>query len=183
MLRFCQISLCWLLLLIPVSVSAMSRQYDAEAVVTMRNGNPCFSYPPNDEKLFGYHLSVSKTGQHSAVEWDIQKFNYDKINMPEPNSPEHCIEYGVVTNKVEVKRAAEPLLPDTPYRVFISVAEAPTDQRYRYLRKFAADFCIRSNEQGEPIIVGALVDDAGEWQCLKPGETPKRGFWEKIFGK
>jgi hypothetical protein len=181
--HFCQISLCWLLLLIPVSVSAISRQYDADAVVTMRNGNPCFSYPPNVEKLFGYHLIVSKIGQHNAVEWDIQKFNYDKTNMPEPNSPEHCIEYGVVNYELEVKRAAEPLLPDTPYRVFISVAEAPTDQRYRYLRKFAADFCISSNEQGEPVIVGASVDGTGEWRCLNTGESPKRGFWQKLFGK
>jgi hypothetical protein len=181
--RFCQISLCWLLLLIPVSVVAMSRQYDADAVVTMRNGNPCFSYPPNEEKLFGYHLSVSKIGQHNAVEWDIQKFNYDKTNMPEPNSPEHCIEYGVVNYELEVKRVAEPLLPDTPYRVFISVAEAPTDQRYRYLRKFAADFCISSNKQGEPIVVNASGGGTGDWRCLKPGESPKRGFWQRLFGK
>lgn len=184
MLHFYRNSILCLFIVIPVSASAMSGQFDADAVVTMRNGNPCFSYPPNKEKLFGYHLIVSKRNQHRAYVWEIQVFNYDNLNVPEPNGPETCIEYAVVNHGVEVKLAAEPLLPNVPYQVYMSVAEAPTGrQRYRYLRKFAADFCISNNEHGEPIIVGASGGGMDTWRCLKPGESSKRGFWQRLFGK
>lgn len=172
------------ILLMPAQVGATSRLYDADAVVTLRNGNPCFSFPPNGEKLFGYHLTVSNPGPRGAIVWDIQIFDYEKKKLPEPNSQETCIEYGVVNSDIEVRRVADPLLPDTPYRVFISVAEAPTGgQRYRYLRKLASDFCISKNEKGDAIIVAAAGGDTGAWRCLKPGESPKRGFWQRLFGK
>ena len=177
-------SLMCLVLLMPAGVGATSRLYDADAVVTLRNGNPCFSYPPNGEKLFGYHLTVSNPGPRGAIVWDIRIFDYEKKQLPEPNSPETCVGYGVVNSEMEVRRVAEPLLPDTPYRVFISVAEAPAGgQRYRYLRKFASDFCISKNDKGEGSIVAAAGGDKGEWRCLKPGESPKRGFWQRLFGK
>jgi hypothetical protein len=178
-------SLIGLLILIPVSVSAMSRIRDADAVITMRNGNPCFSYPRDEEirkrpYLFGY-LSVSKNGPYGGDGWGIQITSPDRKGLLEPNSPETCVEYGVLNPGMKVMYSAEPLLPDKPYRVFISVSAR--DKGVFYERKYLSNFCISRNEKGESIIVGAEWNDADGWKCLKPGESPKRGFWQRLFGR
>lgn len=176
--------ICFLFVMIPaIGNTSGDRQYDADAIVTMRNHQPCFSYPTNEEKLFGYHLTVSKKGTNDEAVWDIQIFDYDKKNIPEPNIIKNCIEYGIPKSETEVKRAATPLVYDTPYMVFISVAESPTGgQRYRYLRTFLNNFCVTRNENGEPVITGADWGDKG-WHCMLPEESSKRGFWQKLFGK
>ncbi|MBT1072768.1 hypothetical protein [Pelotalea chapellei] len=175
--------ICCLVVLLPATVIARSNK-DADAVVTLRDDKPCFSYPKDEEILkrpysFSY-LGVSKnTG---GVVWEIQITSYERKGLIEPNSPENCIGYGIVNPGMKEDKAAKQLLPDLPYHVFISVAEAPGG-RNSYDRKFALDFCISNNEKGEPIILGASGDGKGMWHCLKPGETRKRGFWGWLFGK
>ncbi|MDD2944189.1 MAG: hypothetical protein PHC51_14655 [bacterium] len=172
---------CCLIVMLPATVIARSNK-DADAVITLRDGNPCFSYPKDEEILkrpysFSY-LGVSKnTG---GVIWEIQITSYDRKGLVEPNSTKTCIEYGVLTPGTKEDKAAKPLVPDSPYHVFISVAEAPGG-RNSYDRKFASDFCITKNKKGEPVLVEADFDKA--WYCLKPGETKKRGFWGWLFGK
>jgi len=182
--HFYRTNLIWcLIVLFPTTIIARSNK-DADAVVTLRNGKPCFSYPKDEEirkrpYSFGY-LSVSKNGPVGGAGWEIGITGYERKGLLEPNSPDTCIEYGVLGPGMKLKQAAEPLLPDTPYKVFIDVAEAPGG-RNSYDRKFASDFCITKNEKGEPIVVEADFDKA--WYCLKPGETRKRGFWGWLFGK
>lgn len=172
-----------LVVLLPATVIARSNK-DADAVVTLRDGKPCFSYPQDEEirkKPYSFsYLGVSKNS--GGVVWEIQITSYDRNGLVEPNSPETCIEYGRLITGTKEDKVATPLLPDSPYHVFISVAEAPGG-RNSYDRKFAFDFCIARNEKGESIVVGASGEGKGAWHCLKPGESKKRGFWGWLFGK
>ncbi|MEN6463966.1 MAG: hypothetical protein ABFD62_02170 [Syntrophaceae bacterium] len=175
-----------LLLVIPLPVHAISSIRDADAVITMRNGNPCFSYPRDEEiqkrpYSFGY-LDVSKKGHVGGGGWEIGIASPDRKGLLEPDSPETCVEYGVLNPGMEVRQAAEPLLFDTPYRVLIRVTERP-GERYSYTRRYLSNFCVTRNEKGETVLVAASGDGKGEWRCLKPGEKPRRGFWERLFGK
>lgn len=187
MLNFYRNSLiCLLILLIPGIVSASDRIKDADAVITMHNGNPCFSYPQDKEiwkrpYLFAY-LSVSENGSHGGVQWEIQMASPDGKGLLAPNTPETCIEYSVLSPGTKVINNPRPLALDTPYYVHINVGTPPG--RPRYERKFRSDFCISCNERGEKVLVGADWNDkAGGWKCLKPGESPKRSFWERLFGE
>ncbi len=172
-----------LIILFPVNVSA-SRLYDAEAVITLRDGLPCFSYPQDEEirKLpysFGY-LSVSKPGPIGGVMWEIQTSNWEKLL--EPNSPKTCIRYGGPHRGIKnYYDPAKPLFMDTPYLVFIRVGtlEGPL-----YERKFLSSFCLVRDEKGNTVIVDIKRDSkTDEWVCLKPGEKPPRSFWQRLFGK
>ncbi|WP_298272962.1 hypothetical protein, partial [Geobacter sp.] len=113
MLIFYQNSLiCLFLILLPVTGYAMSSIRDADAVITMRNGNPCFSYPQDKEirkrpYSFGY-LSVSKNGPSGGGGWEIQIASPDKRGLLDPNSPETCIEYGILNPGTEVIKPAKP---------------------------------------------------------------------------
>lgn len=178
--------ICLFLILLPATSYAMSSIRDADAVITMRNGNPCFSYPQDKEiqkrpYSFGY-LSVSKNGPRGGGGWEIQIANPDKSGLLDPNSPETCIEYGILNPGTEVIQPAKPLLVDTPYRVFISVTSRSKSAFYE--RKYLSDFCVSRNEKCEKILVGAVWDNKPDgWRCLKPGESSKRGFWQKLFEK
>lgn len=178
--------LCSLLLIsVPVPSIAISSIKDADAVITIRNGNPCFSYPQENEiqrgtYLFSY-MSVSKNGPTGGAGWEIDIANLGKKGLLNPDTPETCIEYGVLNQGMKEKQVASPILPDTPYKVFIRATEVPGG-RSMDSRKFLSDFCISKNKNGEPIIVGATGDGKGVWRCLKPGESAKRGFWQKLFG-
>jgi len=174
-----------LLLVIPLPVHAISRIRDADAVITMRNGNPCFSYPRDEEiqkrsYSFGY-LDVSKNGPIGGGGWVIRTASPDRKGLLEPDSPKTCIEYGVLNPGMEVWQAAEPLLFDTPYRVLLIVYSEPGGLYYD--RKYLSNFCVTRNEKGETVLVAASGDGKGEWRCLKPGEKPRRGFWERLFGR
>lgn len=184
MQRFYPDILIVLMVMIPSSAGASSRLYDADAIVAVRNGKPCFSYPAGKEKLFGYSLAVSRLGSHETAVWEILAYNRDRKKVPEPSCSETCIEYGVSDFATEENKAAEPLAADVPYRVFINVYEAPVgENRYRFVRKVGAEFCISNNEAGEAVIIGASNSGTGAWRCLKPGESLKRGFWQRLFGK
>lgn len=173
-----------MIVMFPLSVGASSRLYDADAVVTVRNGKPCFSYPASKEKLFGYSIIVSRLGQHETIAWQVLAFRDVEKNVPEPTTPDACIEYGVTDSAMVEKIVAESLVPDAPYRVYISVYEAPVGgNRYRYVRKVGSEFCVTKNEAGETVIVGLTMNGTGAWHCLMPDESPKRGFWQRLFGK
>jgi hypothetical protein len=185
--RFCRNSLIILMLLvIPLPVHAISHIRDADAVITMRNGKPCFSYPQDEEirkrpYSFSY-LDVSKNGPIGGGGWVIQIASPDGKGLLEPNSPETCVEYGVLNPGMKVWQTAEPLVFDTPYRVLIRVTE-PVGGHHSYVRGYLSNFCLIRNEKGETVLVAASGDGKGAWRCLKRGEKPGRGFWERLFGK
>lgn len=176
-----------LVVLLPVNVRAGCPMWDAEAVVTLRDGLPCFSYP-RDEVIrmrpysFGY-ISVTRPGPISRKDgWAAQIADPYRIGLLEPNSPESCIRYGGPHPGIVDTDPSTPFLFDTPYMIFLRVS---TPEGALYERKFATFFCISHDGKGNKIIVGAYIEDDPQyiiWKCLKPGEKPKRGFWEKLFG-
>lgn len=172
--------ICCLATLLPGIVFARSYK-DADAVVTMRNGNPCFSYPQDSEiqkRPYSIsYLSVSpiKTDRGG---WLTTIYYGEKKSVLNPNTPENCIEYGVLNPGMKEEHAAIPILPDTPYRVFIQVSAVPG-----FDRKFATEFCITKNEKDELVVVEAGGNGKGAWSCLIPGESANRGFWGWLFGK
>jgi len=174
-----------LFVIIPVTVSARSDK-DAEATVTLRNGQPCFSYP-KDKEIRKWHysfgsLDVSETGPNAGKGcWQVGLSDpYKKKGLLEPNSVETCVKYGVLNPGMEVTQPAKPLQFNTPYRMHISVLKS--DQEGGNVRTYASDFCLSRNAKRETIIVGVDWDDKADApRCLKPGEPPKRSIWKKLF--
>ncbi|MEA5115915.1 MAG: hypothetical protein VB050_18015 [Geobacteraceae bacterium] len=177
--------ICILIVLIPVSVNARSGR-NAEAIVTLHNGQPCFSYP-QDKEIRKWHysfgsLDVSEIGQNSAATgWEISIADpFEKKGLLEPKSTETCVKYGVLNLGMKVTQPAEPLRLNTPYRVRLSVLK-PFEEGGN-VRRYASDFCLSRNAKGEKIIVGADWDyKADAPRCLKPGESPKRSIWQRLL--
>ena len=172
-------------LLVTIPITAMAkRARDGEAVITLRSAQPCFSYPQDEEikkgdYLFDY-LAVSKAGpQGDTGGWVIQLADYHKKILVEPNSPATCIRYGAIPPSAEEITHAKPLAFNTPYRAFLRVSTASgSEQRY------ASDFCLIRNPKGDVVLTGVDWEHTQyEPLCLKPGEAPKRSFWQKLFGK
>ena len=186
MTTICRISLIGLLLILfPVTSNATGdRRWDAEGVVTMLNGRPCFSYPldeviSSDKSYALYSLYVAKSSpSEPPIGWEIRLKNYNKKSLVEPNRPERCIKHNVLPPGMKEIEQAKPLLLDTPYYVEISV------DADRNRRVFRSDFCLSRDAKGNTVLVGAEWDDkTNAMKCLNPGESPKRGLWQKLFGK
>ena len=173
-----------LLLLIPATVNA-KRRWDAEGVVTMRNGRPCFSYPRDEVirsdksyALFSLYVTKSSLSEPPSG-WDIQLKNYKKKSLMEPNSSKTCIEYNIRPPEMREIEPAKSLLLDTPHYVVMDVEASGGD-----CRRFRSDFCLSRDAKGNTVLVGAEWDDkTNAMKCLNPGESPKRGLWQKLFGK
>lgn len=172
-----------LLVTIPISADA-KRGRDGEAVITLQGTQPCFSYPQDNEirkgaYLFDY-LCVSKAGpQGDPGGWAIQLADYNRKILIEPNTTATCIRYGVIPPRLKEIVHAEPLTFNTPYRAYLRVSTASGGEQ-----RYASDFCLIRNSKGEVVLTGV------DWEhtkyaphCLKPGESTKRGFWQRLFGK
>ena len=148
--------------------------------ITMRNGQPCFYYPQQKSYSFS-SLYISKSSPDSGGGWAIQIKTADRKGLIDPNRPETCVKYGVLIPETEVVSHANPIQFDTPYRASLN---ANTTTGVSDEIRYASDFCVTHNTKGETILVGADWDDKRHaMKCLKPGESPKRGFWQKLFGK
>jgi hypothetical protein len=175
-----------LIILFPINVCAMSSIKDADAVITMRDGKPCFSYPQDKEiqarpYSFGY-LSVSNISSVGGDGWEIRVPISARKESIEPNSPSTCIKYGVLHPWIKSTRPAERLLMNTPYEVLIVVHSPPLGPVYN--RKFLSEFCLVRDAKGNTVVVDAEWDDnARATKCLKPGESPRRSLWQKLFGR
>ncbi len=178
-----------LLVMIPVSANAKQFKIHGDAVITLRNGQPCFSYPKDKEIRKGpyafSYLAVSKDGPQGGVRWDVDMINLERKGLIEPDNPVTCVNYGIPNSGMKARRIAEPLMFNTPYKVLISVAKTDTlKSSYIEERNYRSSFCLKRNAMGETILVGTDWDsNAYEPHCLKPGESPKRSFWQKLFGK
>lgn len=184
MRRICLNSMILMLISFQVPSIAMTRLIDADGIVTIKNGNPCFSHPQDREvQKNRYSLSYFVVMEPAGgAAWEIDRFFYDENTLPEPNSAETCIEYGVLGRGMRVRQDAIPLQFDVPYQALMRLREAP-DVGVFHKRNYMSEFCLTKNEKGEPIIVEATGGGRGEWRCLKPGESANRGFWGWLFGK
>ncbi len=169
-----------------INVYAISSIKDADAVITIRDGKPCFSYPQDKEILarpysFGY-LSVSNISSVGGNGWEMEIISAAKQGLLEPNNPTTCIKYSVHHPGTRNIKPPAQLLMHTPYQVLIVVYSPPLGPVYE--RKFLSRFCLAHDEKGNTVIVHAQRDSyTKEMKCLKPGESPKRSFWQKMFGR
>lgn len=172
-------------ILVSTPVIAADSRKNADAIITIKNSAPCFSYR-QDGEVKQNHLSfdyLHVTSKGSSVEngWEIQIANPDKKGLLDPNTTRTCVMYGVLNPGMETIQSAKPLLFDTPYEVLIRVS---TTSSLQYEQRYNTDFCISKNSKGETILLSAYWDDQnGKMKCLKPGESKSRGFWGWLFGK
>lgn len=179
-----QLILIVFLALIPTTVNAMTPPKSGNVDITMRSGHPCFSYP-QDKYVLKLHYSFGSLDvsdvRHGGG-WEIGLSDpYNKKELLEPNSPETCIKYGVLNSGMKETQPAELLRFDAPYKVRMWVISRSDGFSERW---YASDFCLTRGAKGETILVNAVWnDDATAMKCLIPGESPKRSFWQKLFGK
>jgi hypothetical protein len=171
------------LILFPINAAA-KRGWDEKAIITLSDNQPCFSYPPNDETrkrpyAFDY-LAVTMAGpQEEAGGWVIQLASYDKKIPVEPNSPMTCIKYGELPPMAAEVNPVKPLEFDTPYRAYLSISTASGSEI-----RYASDFCLIRTSKGEVALTGVDWEHTNyEPHCLKPGDAPKRGFWQRLFDR
>jgi hypothetical protein len=175
-----------LLLVLPTIGYAVSTIKDADAVITMRNGNPCFSYPIDKQILkrpfsFG-RLSVGTKGPKGDAIWIIEAIDIASIDLIEPNNIENCIEYGATPSGTKIRFPAEPLEMNTPYYGRLHLYSKPASE-WHYQRKYMSNFCVVTNEKKQTTIAWAAYNEkTHRWECLQPGQSPKRSFWKKLFG-
>jgi hypothetical protein len=163
------------LIVIPATVNAYQPPPSDKVKTTMRYGQPCFYHLQDKSLSFGY-LAISTAGEG---QWEIQISPLHRKKLLEPNNPATCIRYGVLNPGMELIRPAKPLRLNVPYEVFMDLSDNRS-----YQRKYASNFCLTQNIKGETILVNAAWDEKKQSMiCLKQGETPKRGFWQKLFGK
>lgn len=180
-----------LILLLIIFVSSMCCAFKSmkqgDAVITMRGGQPCFSYPQDEvikKNPYSFNfLSVSELVPFGGDGWTIQAATPEGKGLLEPNNPAACIKYGGPhPGTKDWFDPAKPLKMNTPYQVGIVVAPKTSTLERRY----TADFCLTRDGKGNKTIVSADIKHENKitkWVCLKPGEKPKRSFWEWLFGK
>lgn len=175
MLRCCRNNaLAWLSLWIAAAnVHATSSIKDGDVVITLRNGNPCFSYPLDEAtkkrnysfELLGVSLNDREASLPGVKAWELGFSKADEKNLANPNSPETCIEYGVDYPGTKQKAPAALIRFDVPYRVFLHVS---TDTGAFYERKYLSEFCISHNATGDRIILEAKYNNAtNKYECIK----------------
>jgi hypothetical protein len=156
-----------LILAVPLTVQAYSGIKDADAVVTVKNGKPCFSYTLDEETSrrpyrFSF-MTVAENGPAGKSVWEL------KSSAIEPSSVATCIEYG----------GSQPLQIKTPYNVHLVVGANVDGAAYEW--KYHSDFCIVSDGKSLPVVTAAYFDK--QWQCSEPAKPPKRGFWQRLFNR
>jgi len=175
-----------LLVIIPPLGHAMKPPKTGNVVITMQNGQPCFSYPQDKEirkkKTYAFSYLDVLDYRHRGG-WEVGLKDSFRKDLLDPNIPATCIKYGIPNPGMKVTRTAEPLLFDIPYQVRMDVLTS-WEKEGNFECNYASDFCLTRNAKGESILVGAEWDDKADMmKCLKPGESPKRSFWQKLFGK
>ncbi len=169
-----------LFILIPATGYAMKPSKAGNVVITMRNSTPCFSYPHDESSCFS-SLYISNSGTEGNGGWAVRIKSADRKGLLDPNNPEACVKYGVPNPGMEIVAPAEPLKFDTPYRARIYINSTTS---VSYESRYVSVFCITRSANGKTILVGAEWDDKTHaMKCLKPGESPKRGFWQHLFGQ
>ncbi|WP_440029788.1 hypothetical protein [Chromobacterium amazonense] len=125
---------------------AVSKLYNAEAAVILKNGVPCFYIP--------YAINSDPAVYSDGKGLQLDLFNSSKTNpgyvwrtwfkdRPEklPVSPEQCITYGTMAKDWKGVQP-KPLTTATPYQLEIGGE----------LGKYGAFFCIQKNQRGEKYI-------------------------------
>jgi hypothetical protein len=165
---------------------------DGEAVVTIKNNLPCFSYPRDKEVVskekkgipYGLHsiglIANARRPQDFKGRWELQ---HDDGLRHQLDRPEACIEYGSLPSHMNALVPTELLQLNVPYEISMSLYTSKGHNRI-----YSSFFCLVRNEDNELVITGAVYDKDARVlysRCLKPGEKPpkKSTFLQRLFGE
>ncbi|MDB5799363.1 MAG: hypothetical protein JWL63_302 [Rhodocyclales bacterium] len=153
----------------PTQSFAMSKGYDGDAQVVLKDGVPCFfAILDADDKpsRFGQTLVVSIN--RGAVVWHIDE---DRGLAAMPGDESLCVKYGLGWSSGKVLVEPVPLKYGVPY-----LADIVTKRRYR------AEFCLAKNVRNEPFLTKWASD--GDHCLDEPlNEADKPSLWQRLFGK
>jgi hypothetical protein len=160
-------------------------------VVTIKNNNPCFSYPRDKEVIskekkdipYGirYISLIAQRPWGFKGRWELQQ---NGSPLHQPDKPEMCIEYGSVPPRMRTLSPTEQLQLNVPYEILIGLYTSYKDNYYN--RKYSSSFCLVRDEDNELVITGVVYDkEMHVSRCLKPGEKPppKSTFLQRLFGE
>jgi len=176
-MRNCYLNkLCFLTLLVVKSdVFASDSIADGKAVVTLRNNQPCFSFPLDETtkkiKFLLYKIEVyfnkGQAAYPSTKTWVLKINEENKKFFNNPNTPEQCIEYGVSTPNNN-STVAIPVEINVPYQVFLTIYSPEIASSSASIRSYYSDFCLILGATHNKIVVNPKFNSStGVFQCEK----------------
>lgn len=147
---------------------AISKPYDAEAQVIMKDGLPCFFAPMANEKppKFGQtikvHINRGQTVWHIAEEHGTEQV---------PSNIDRCVKYGTTWRTGATIKEPAPLQDGVPY-----IADIGSTARFR------VTFCLSRTAQGEQLLTEWTEDG---YRCTDEplNDADKPSIWQRMFGK
>ena len=149
-----------LTLLIATSAFARSSLADGQAVVSLQNDQPCFSYPLDKVtakfKFTPYLVEVFLNNEDAAASsakvWEF-RLTRAQLLSNEPPPADRCVEYGKPPPGGD-HASATPLEVNTPYRVYMTMFSAEPGSGGN--RSYYEDFCITLDAQNGKSIAKAV---------------------------
>lgn len=165
MLRFFQSSgLAVLACLLSENVYATSSISDGELVVTLRKGQPCYSYPTDEitkkKSFYLGMLAVTNIGQMQSpfVMWELES-GKDEYS---PSSPGLCLEYSILKINAIQKTPAKLHQYNIPYEARLKIFSGNNERRYR------AFYCLGKDLTGTTILLKANFNEQrNRFECIK----------------
>ena len=174
MKNYCLNKLLFLILSLTINNAFASDSLaDGEAIVTVQNGQPCFSYPLDEatkkNKFHLYEIEVyeNKGGNYSSIKyWDLDINPQNRKSIISLNAPEQCFEYGVVPPLTKHNVHAIPIKINTPYRVFLTIYSPEIASSSASFRTYFNDFCLTLDTNNKKtVIIPEFNSSKGVFEC------------------
>lgn len=120
-----------------------------DAVVTLKDGEPCFSVEDASDTRGGiplYAITVNELNTEEDISQSVRWSMHIKLPHGGSISPKACVRYGEIPRGGEQYRFAK-LKPYTTYSVFLDAG--PEDSR---VSGYGALFCLQPNKMGNPTL-------------------------------
>jgi hypothetical protein len=160
--------LCVLVLCVSENAVAISKGYDANGEVVLKDGVPCFfaQLEDRDRSQFGLSVSVGINGGPEV--WHLYD---DRGQALMPSSANECIKYGARMPNAKTLTESMPLKYGVPYFADIEAK-----------RLFRVSFCLSRDARGEALLTKWSND--GDHCSDKPlNDTEKPSLWKRFLGK
>lgn len=148
---------------------------DGEVVVTLRNSQPCFSYPLDEatkkNKFFLHKIEVSfnkgLAAYPSTKSWELKINQANRPLFTNPNTPEQCIEYGTAT-PTQTPSPVIPIEINIPHRVFLTIYSPEIASSSASIRSYYNDFCLSLGTSNNKILIRPVFNPStGVFKCGK----------------
>jgi hypothetical protein len=162
------------LLGMPHTAAAMSKLFEHDGRVVLRNGVPCFFSDNffNKEQWAGFNVYVAaKTPSTSKFMWLLSTDRSKEVPMPD--SAERCVLYGNPRPLSTVVNAPALLQEGVPYLFVINAGDH---------NEHGEEFCLGRSPTGEPLLTKWNYD--GSHCSDEPlNEADRPSLWKRLLGK